>query len=144
MSDLTSDEVSYLLYLKTGTRIPDDIDDSVKESLINRGYVYSSNRVQEQLTMKAKHRIGNHILKERNLPDYVSKYSMPVAFDKFFETASINAVNAMLMSLLSSNIDLTKLNSMTIQRLQQALTVEPTVDYKINLNLPDNDSQTQN
>lgn len=93
--------------------------------LTNLGLIYSSDPSSKpyQLTTKGKHRVNNHILKERNLPDYISKYAFPEAFDKFFSTSTPNAVNALCMSMLTAN-KLVGLNPITLNRLSSSINSE--------------------
>jgi hypothetical protein len=120
--DLTTKEVIVLLLIS----INDDkmlLDDykfedyyEIIDSLINKGLIYSQSGNSYIITKTAKTRISNHILKEKNLPEYISKYSFPEAFDKFFSTASPNAINTLLLSWLNSN-KFTGLNPVTLKRL---------------------------
>lgn len=123
--DLTPEEAIHLLQLKIGQE-PVGMTEDVRDSLINKGYIYTNDLAKGfRLTQKAKHRIGNHMLKERKLPDYISRFSFPEAFDKFFQTASIPAVNALCISLVA-NKRLVGINKITLKRLQDQAAKEIT------------------
>lgn len=119
--ELSLDEAFVLLCVKQGEIIPDTYEQAVT-TLVNAGLIYTSDpSIRDyQLTTAGKHRVGNHMLKERNIPDYISKYSFPEAFDKFFQTSSPNAVNALCMSLLNSK-KLIGVHPVTLKRLKQAI-----------------------
>lgn len=123
--DLSPEEAIYLLQLKLG-RIPTEVPEETINSLINKGYIYTSDVSRGfRLTQRAKHRIGNHVLKERKLPDYISRFSFPEAFDKFFSTASLPAVNALCISLVSNN-RLVGVNKITLKRMKNLVDKELT------------------
>jgi len=115
--DLTTKEVIVLLliHIDNNQILFDDYNEII-DSLINKGLIYSQSGNSYIITKTAKTRISNHILKEKNLPEYISKYSFPEAFDKFFSTASPNAINTLLLSWLNSN-KFSGLNPVTLKRL---------------------------
>jgi hypothetical protein len=119
--NLTPEEASALLSLyKTKTETPLQ---EIFESLIQKGYVYSKDGKSMHITKAGKDRIGNHILKERNLPEYVNKYSLPESFDKFFSTASVNAVNALCIAAVNAE-KFVGLNKITLQRMAEQIQAE--------------------
>jgi hypothetical protein len=120
--DLTPDEAFCLLSMYRDGTVP-NVGNIVIDSLFTKGMIYASNEENLQLTYKGKVRVGNHILKERNLPDYINKYSFPEAFNKFFVTATPNAVNALLISLVNAK-KLVGVHAVTLNRLADDIATE--------------------
>jgi hypothetical protein len=124
--DLTAKEVCVLLMIymnNVHAKSAFDDYDEIINSLIQKGLIYSQSGHEYIVTAKAKERIGNNILKERNLPDYINKYSFPEAFDKFFTTASPNAINTLLLSWLNSK-KFQGLNPITLRRIVDVANTE--------------------
>lgn len=118
--NLTIESTLLLLYLRSGWDVPQRLlEDDLISELQDAGYIDDSLKV----TTSGKERIANHILKEKSLPNYVDLNSLPVAFDKFFSTASTNAVNAMLIALLNHG-SIIGAHPVTLRRLQEEIAKE--------------------
>lgn len=123
---LTPEESCALLLVQLEKDLHSVIDnaDDVINNLVQKGLIYLNPSTESLFVTKSgKHRINNHITKERNIPDYITKYSFGEAFNKFFSTASPAAVNALLLALLNSK-KLSNVNPITLSRLMDACNEE--------------------
>jgi hypothetical protein len=101
-TDLTKEEVMLLVSSTMEAMPSDDALLKAFEGLVAKGLIIGvPDAERPEVTKKGKERVANHVLKEKKLPAYTNYNSLGAKFDNFIETATPNAINAFIMSILN-------------------------------------------